>query len=96
MLLLVAGGWAAFRALEDGRQAAAPGLEPGLALFHARVALVEWVLAGLALLTAAVALLSLRRPARRKLLHLGEPGAGEAGQARPGAGSDGAPPESRG
>jgi len=89
VLLLAAGGLAAARAVEDGRKAAAPGLEPGLALFHSRVALVEWILAGLALLTAAAALLALRRPARRRLLRLEGAGAGPAGEAASAADREG-------
>jgi len=80
VLLILAGGLAMGRALEDGRKAADPGLDAGLALFHSRVALAEWILAGLALLTALAALAALRRPSRRRLLRLGEhdPGGAEA------------------
>jgi hypothetical protein len=89
-LLLLAGGLVALRAVEDGRRAAAAGLEPGLAIFHSRLALIEWGLSGLAWLTALAALLSLRRPARRHLLHLGaaRPGDGPVpfGAAGPGFG----------
>ena len=70
--VLVAGatflGW---RALAAWR--AAPGLEPGMGLLQARMAVVEGLVALLALLTAVAAALSLRARRRRGSLKLGEP-----------------------
>ncbi|MCM2334479.1 MAG: hypothetical protein NDI82_11110 [Anaeromyxobacteraceae bacterium] len=71
-LLLVLAAFMAWRALETGRTAAQPGLEPGGAQMLSRIALVEWVLAGLALLTAGGVLFALRRRPRAHSLHLGE------------------------
>jgi len=60
-LLLFLAGFMAWRAVETGRTAAGPGLEPVGATMLSRIALIEWILAGLAVLTAGAALLSLRR-----------------------------------
>jgi len=85
-LLLVAAGLVAIRAVQDGREAALPGLDPGAARLLGRIALVEWVLAALAVLTAAAALLALRQKPRRHSLHLAE---GRAGGAEGPAGDGG-------
>jgi hypothetical protein len=69
-LLLVVAGLIGLRAWQDGRRAALPGLEAGAPELLARLALVEWVLAGLAVVTAAAALLTLRQKPRRHSLHL--------------------------
>jgi hypothetical protein len=73
-LLLVVAGLVAVRAWQDGRAATLPGLEPGAPELLGRLALVEWVLAGLAVVTAGAALLALRQKPRRHSLHL--PGEG--------------------
>jgi hypothetical protein len=78
-LLLVAAGLVATRAVQDGREAALPGIDPGAARLLGRIALVEWVLAALAVLTAAAALLALRQKPRRHTLHLKEGTAGDGG-----------------
>jgi hypothetical protein len=70
VLLLVATGFMTWRALETWRTAAGPGLAPDGARLLSRIALVEGILAGLALLTAVVALVSLRRRPRQQSLHL--------------------------
>lgn len=87
-LLVVLAGFMAWRAVETGRTAGQPGLEPTGATMLSRIALIEWILAGLALLTAGAALLSLRQRPRTRLLDLGgtpRPGAGEppAGSGQP-------------
>jgi hypothetical protein len=67
-LLLVGAGFMAWKGWDTGAAAHQAGLAPGQALLLHRVALVEWLLAALALGTAAAAGLALRRrPARRKL-----------------------------
>ena len=66
-LLVFLAGFMAWRARDTGLAAAEPGLDAASARLLSRVALVEWVLAGLALLTAGVAALALRaRPARQR------------------------------
>ena len=60
-LLLFLAGFMAWRAAETGRTAADPMLDPAGATALSRIALIEWILSGLAALTAAAALLSLRR-----------------------------------
>jgi hypothetical protein len=85
-LLLFLAGFMVWRAVETGRTAAEPGLEPVGATTLSRIALVEWILAGLALLTAGAALLSLRQRPRVRPLHLDgtpRPG-GDAPPAGPG------------
>jgi hypothetical protein len=89
-LLLVMAGFMAWRALETGRTAAGPGLEPVGATALSRIALVEWFLAGLALVTAGAALLALREKAPRPSRHLG--GAPRTGGGAP-SGPSGGPPE---
>jgi len=82
-LLVFLAGFMAWRAWETGQTAAAPGLEPGGAQLLGRIALLEWILAGLALLTAGAALLALRPRPRAHSLHLdGRPPVG-AGSATP-------------
>lgn len=71
-LLGVAGfmGWRALQSMENAR---APGLAASDALLFSRIALLEWVLVGLAIVTAGGALLALRRkpPPERLTLDLG-------------------------
>lgn len=92
-LLLFLAGFMAWRALETGRTAAEPGLEPGGALMLSRIALVEWVLAALALLTAGGVLLALRRKPRTHSLHLDGPPPAEARPGPPEGGGPDAPPD---
>lgn len=93
LLLVVLAGFMAWRARQTGQAAAAPGVEPGGALMLSRIALVEWVLAGLALLTAGGALLALRRHPRTHSLHLGgAPPEVGAGQDAPSPGGPPGPP----
>jgi len=92
-LLLVAAGFMAWRATETSATAGQPGLDPAGAVTLARIALVEWLLAGLALLTAGAALLTLRQKPRRHSLHLSE---GTGPDDGPGAGSpEGGPASER-
>jgi hypothetical protein len=87
-LLLVLAGFMAWRAIETGRTAAAPGLEPSGAQLLSRIAIIEWILAGLALLTAGAALLALRQRPRARSLRLdGTPPAGAGRGGRPPAGT---------
>jgi hypothetical protein len=68
VLLLVGAGFMAWKGWETGLASRAAGLAPGDALLLHRVALVELLLAVLALATAVAAGLALRkRPARRRL-----------------------------
>lgn len=69
-LLLVLAGFMAWRAVQTGRSAAEPGIEPAGATMLSRIALVEWVLSGLAVLTAGAALLALRQRPRAHTLHM--------------------------
>jgi len=89
-LLLVVGAFMAWRGFDTRATAGQPGVDPAAAVTLSRIALVEWFLAGLAVVTAAAALLSLRRRPRQHSLHLGpvEPDPGEV--AAPG-GRDGGP-----
>jgi hypothetical protein len=89
-LLLFLAGFMAWRAVETSRTAAAPGLEPAGATMLSRIALIEWILAGLAVLTAGAALLSLRQRPRTRPLHLG--GTPRPGGEEPPRGSDRTPP----
>lgn len=73
VLLLVLAAFMAWRARDTGRTAAQAGLEPGDAVLLGRIALLEWVLAGLALITGGAALLTLRQRPRTHSLHLGAP-----------------------
>ncbi len=86
-LLLIAAGFMAWRGLDTRATADLPGLDSAGAATLRRIAWVEWTLAALALLTAAVALLSLRQKPRRHSLHLREPDGP--------AGPDGEPPPER-
>lgn len=83
VLLLVLAGFMAWRARETGQAAAAPGLEAGGAQMLSRIALIEWVLSGLALLTAGAALLALRQRPRTHTLHLDGAPPGGAGEQPP-------------
>jgi hypothetical protein len=74
VLLLVLAGFMAFRAKQTGQSAAEPGLPPAGATMLSRIALVEWVLCGLAVLTAGAALLALRRRPPGHMLHMGTTG----------------------
>ncbi len=68
--LLGVAGFMGWRAVGTAASARAPGLDPADALLFSRIALLEWVLVGLAIVTAGAALLALRRPqppARLKL-----------------------------
>jgi hypothetical protein len=77
LLLLVVSGFMAWKAWEARQGSLAGGLAPGTALLLHRVALIEALLALLALGTAAAAGLALRSRPHRKLLRLdGPPGAG--------------------
>lgn len=68
VLLLVGSGFMAWKAWDTEASSRATGLAPGGALLLHRIALVELLLAVLALGTAAAAGLALRRrPARRRL-----------------------------
>jgi hypothetical protein len=68
VLLLVGAGFMAWRGWETEASSREAGLAAGQALLLHRVALVEWLLAALALGTAVAAGLALRRrPARRRL-----------------------------
>jgi hypothetical protein len=68
VLLLVGAGFMAWKAWDTELASRAAGLAPGAALLLHRIALVELLLAVLALGTAAAAGLALRgRPARRPL-----------------------------
>lgn len=68
ILLLVGAGFMAWKAWDTELSSHAAGLAPGGALLLHRIALVELLLAVLALGTAAAAGLALRRrPARRRL-----------------------------
>jgi hypothetical protein len=71
VLLVVLAGFMAWRARQTGQTAAGPGLEPDGARMLSRIALIEWILAGLALLTAGAAIFALRRRPRAHSLHLG-------------------------
>lgn len=88
-LLLVLAGFMAWRAVETDRNAAAPGVEPEGARLLSRVATLEWILCGLAVLTAGAALFALRKQARTHSLHLGEPppGGADAGEPPPDPGA---------
>ena len=90
-LLLVLAGFMAWRATETGRSAAEPGLDRGAAVTLSRIALVEWILAGLAVLTAGAAALALRQKARKRLLDLGG-GPGPGGPATGPEATQEAPP----
>ena len=79
-LLLVVGAFMAWRGFDTRATAGQPGVDPAAALTLSRIALVEWFLAGLAVVTAAAALLALRQKPRRHSLHLRE---GEAGPGEP-------------
>jgi hypothetical protein len=72
-LLLVAAGFMAWKAWEARQGSLAPGLDPGAALLLHRVALIEALLALLALGTALAAGLALRARPHRKLLKLDGP-----------------------
>lgn len=81
-LLVLVGAFMTWRGFETRATAGQPGVDAAAAVTLSRIALVEWILAGLALLTAGAALLSLRRKPRQHSLHLGgddEPPAGPAG-----------------
>jgi len=68
VLLLVGAGFMAWKGWDTDQAARVAGLPPGQALLLHRVALVEALLAALALGTAVAAGLALRRrPARRPL-----------------------------
>jgi len=69
-LLLVAGGYMAWRGFDTRATAALPGVDAEGARMLARIALVEWILAGLAVLTAGATLLSLRQRPRQHSFHL--------------------------
>jgi hypothetical protein len=71
-LLLVAAAFMGWKAWEAWRGSAAPGLDPGAALLLHRVALIEALLAVLAIATALAAGLALRTRPHRKLLRLDE------------------------
>jgi hypothetical protein len=85
-LLLFLAGFMAWRAVETGRTAAGPGLEPGGAAVLSRIVLIEWFLAGLAVVTAVAALLALREKAPRPPRHLGGAGRADPGQPPEGPG----------
>ncbi|HET9553468.1 MAG TPA: hypothetical protein VFP50_10915 [Anaeromyxobacteraceae bacterium] len=72
-------GW---RAWSTQRSTQLPGLDPEAIRLFSRIALVEWILAALALATGAAALLALRQKPRAHSLHLG-------GTTRPEGGPDG-------
>jgi hypothetical protein len=95
-LLLLGGGFMLWRAWEARLGARAGGLDPGAALLLDRVAWVEALVGLLALATAAVALVSLRRRPRRHLLHLEgaapRPGADEPEREVRGSQDGGSPP----
>jgi uncharacterized membrane protein len=69
-LLVFLAAFMAWRAHDTGLTAAEPGLDLASARLLARIALVEWVLAGLALLTAGVVGMAMRRGPPRQPLHL--------------------------
>lgn len=74
----------AWRAWQTQRSATLPGLDPESLRLLARVALVEWILAALALATGAAALLALRRRPRGHSLHLAGTGRPPDGPGGPG------------
>ena len=100
LLLLLVAGFMLWRGFDTRASAAAPGQDAGSALLLGRIALLEWVLGGLALVTAGFALSALRGgrpgPERVRPLRLGDgptPGPGPGrGPGEPGA----APPGSNG
>jgi uncharacterized membrane protein YcjF (UPF0283 family) len=73
-LLLVGAAFMAWRAMHTRSLAQMPGMDAGNAVTLGRIAWVEWILCSLALLTAVVALASLRRRPPRQRLTL--PGTG--------------------
>jgi hypothetical protein len=73
---VLVGAFMIWRGFETRGTARQPGLDPSAATTLSRIALVEWLLAGLALVTAAAALLALRQKPRKHSLHLG----GDAGK----------------
>jgi hypothetical protein len=70
-LLVLVGAFMTWRGFETRATAGQPGVDPSAALTLSPIALVEWILAGLAIVTAALALLSLRQRPRQHSLHLG-------------------------
>jgi TRAP-type C4-dicarboxylate transport system permease small subunit len=84
-LLAVAAAFMAWRGWHTQADAARPGLDADAARTLSAIALLEWVLAALAVAVAGVALLALRRPSSRPGLGLG---AGTPG--RPTTGDSGA------
>jgi len=82
-LLVLVGAFMTWRGFETRATAGQPGVDPSAAVTLSRIALVEWILAGLAIVTAGAALLSLRQKPRQHSLHLGGDGA------RPGEPPDG-------
>jgi hypothetical protein len=80
-LLVLVGAFMAWRGFETRATAGQPGVDPSAAVALSRIALVEWILAGLAMVTAAAALLSLRQKPRQHSLHLGEGGTPPDGRA---------------
>lgn len=84
-LLVFLAGFMAWRARDTGLSSAEPGLEAGAALLLSRIALLEWVLAGLALVVAGAALLRLRPGSRQRSPRLdGAPDPGEPPPESPG------------
>ena len=82
-LLAIAAAFMAWRGWHTQADAARPGLDAEAARTLSAIALLEWVLAALAVAVAGVALLALRRPAARPGLGLREGAPG-----RPGTGGD--------
>ncbi len=89
VLLLVGSGFMAWKAWDTEASSRAAGLEPGGALLLHRIALVELLLAVLALGTAVAAGLALRRRPARRRLGLLAPGPPASGATTPG--DDGPP-----
>lgn len=75
----------AWRGFDTRATAGQAGVDPAAAATLSRIALVEWLLAGLAVVTAGAALLSLRQRPRQRSLHL-RPGEADAGEADRGEG----------
>lgn len=74
----------AWRAWSTQRSAGLPGLDADAARLFWRIALVEWILAALALATGAAALLALRQKPRAHSLRLGGTTRPDGGPAGPG------------
>jgi hypothetical protein len=86
-LLLTAAGFMTWRGFDTRARAAAAGVDAATAEVLGRIALIEWLLGGLALLTAAFALAALRQGPHARPLHLGGAAGGPSGPKDPPPGS---------